>query len=161
MDILEFQYRYVAQMAAFLAVAIWALGKGDGPEKATAWTFVGMGVADRMYHDFITPTSELESVDYWHFTLDIAVLAVLVPIALRANRIYPLLLAAFQLIAVNAHIARDLFTEVSAFAYALMYILPSYGQLVIVTIGVWAHVRRTSRFGRYRAWRKAPEPEPA
>lgn len=158
MDILEFQYRYVVQMAAFLAVAIWASRQGDGPEKACAWTFVGMGVSDRLYHFLVTPTFELESVDYWHFTLDIAILTVLLPVALRANRIYPLLLAAFQLIAVNAHIARDSFTQITPLAYSLTYVLPSYAQLVIVTLGVWAHVRRVKRFGPYRAWRLVPKP---
>lgn len=158
MDILEFQYRYVVQIGAFVVVALWALRQGDGPEKASALTFAALGLVDRLYHFLVTPAFELESVDYWHFSLDIAVLAVIVPIALRANRIYPLLLAAFQLIAVNSHIARDAFTQITPLAYSLTYVLPSYAQLAILTFGVWAHVRRVKRFGPYRAWRQVPKP---
>lgn len=154
MDILAFPYRFVVQMALFVIVAVWATRKGGGPERACAWIFVGMFVADRLYHALVTPAFELESVDYWHFTLDIAVLAMIVPIALRANRLYPMVLAAFQLIAVNAHIARDAFVQITSFAYSVMYVMPSYAQLLVLACGVWAHVRRTERCGPYRDWRQ-------
>lgn len=156
MNVLTFPYRFVFQMAAFIALAIWAWRKGGGPEKACALTFVGMFVADRAYHFLITPTFALETVDLWHFALDIMVLAALVPIALRANRIYPMWLAAFQLIAVNAHIARDTFDQITQLTYSIMYVLPSYAQLLILAGGIWAHVRREQQFGTYRGWRLTP-----
>lgn len=158
MDILTFQYRFVVQIALFVCVAIWAFRKGGQPEKACAATFLGMAAGDRLYHALITRAYELETVDLWHFGLDIAVLAALIPIALRANRLYPMLLAAFQIIAVNAHIARDAFTQITPFAYAVMYIMPSYAQLIILACGVGAHVRRHDRFGPYRDWRSSALP---
>ncbi len=153
MDVLNFQYRYVVQIAIFGCVAVWAYRKGGQPEKACAATFIALIVADRLYHALISRSYQLETVDLWHFGLDIGVLAALIPIALRANRLYPMFLAAFQIIAVNAHIARDAFTQITPFAYAVMYIMPSYAQLIILTWGVGAHVRRAKRFGPYRDWR--------
>ncbi|OZA94733.1 hypothetical protein U4960_02050 [Altererythrobacter sp. H2] len=155
MDILAFPYRFVIQMALFAILAVWAWRRGGGPEKACAWAFVGMFVADRLYHLLVTPAIELETVDGWHFALDIAVLAAIVPIALRANRLYPMGLAACQLIAVNAHIARDSFTQITPIAYSILVVAPSYLQLVILACGIGAHVQRQRRHGPYRDWRHA------
>lgn len=158
MDILDFQYRYLVQIAMFIAVAIWAFHRGAQPERACAAVFVGMIVLDRSYHALITRSYEVYAVDFWTFALDLTVLALLIPISLRANRIYPMALAALQLIAVNAHIARDAFTQITPFAYVVMYIVPSYGQLMVLTCGVWAHVRRAERSGPYRDWRRSAHP---
>lgn len=158
MDILDFRYRFVLQIALFIGVAIWAYRKGGQPEKACAATFIGLIVADRLYHALISRSFQLETVDLWHFGLDMAVLALLVPIALKANRVYPMALAAFQIIAVNAHVARDTFTQITPLAYYVMYVVPSYAQLVILACGIWAHIDRVKRFGPYRDWRIVPRP---
>ncbi|MFN4113629.1 MAG: hypothetical protein ACK4GD_06785 [Sphingomonadaceae bacterium] len=157
MDILAFPYRFVIQMALFVVLAIWAWRAGGGPEKACAWLFVGMFAADRVYHLLVTPAIELETVDAWHFALDIGVFAIILPIALRANRLYPLGLAACQLIAVNAHVARDSFTQITPIAYNIMYVAPSYLQLLILGFGILAHVQRIQHYGPYRDWRQSPK----
>lgn len=158
MDILAFPYRLVIQSALFVGLAIWALRKGGGPERACGWSFLAMVVAERAYHMLVSRSFELETVDSWHLTLDLALLAALVPIALRANRLYPMGLAACQVIAVNAHIARDSFAQITPLAYYVMYVAPSYLQLIILFCGVSAHIRREEKYGPYRDWRLSPSP---
>lgn len=158
MDILAFPYRFVIQTALFVGLSIWAIRTGGGPEKACGWSFLGTVVAERLYHLVVSPGFELETVDSWHFILDLGMLAALVPIALKANRLYPLGLAACQVIAVNAHIARDSFTQITPIAYYVMYVVPSYAQLVILACGIWAHTKRIERYGPYRDWRLSPTP---
>ena len=158
MDPLHFPWRYLLQIFCFLAFAVWAFRKGGEPEKACAAAFVAMVLADRLYHLIVTSSLELETVDIWHFSLDLTILVILVLIALQANRIYPMGLAALQLIAVNAHFARDAFSQITPFAYALTVIVPSYGQLLVLCLGMCAHVRRSQRVGLYRDWRSSPLP---
>lgn len=151
-------YRLIFQLICFLALAIWAWRKGGGPERACTGTMLAMMVIDRLYHLLIDPTIELHTVDTWHFTLDLMVLTALVPIALWANRFYPMFLAALQLIALNAHFAREAFDQVTPLAYVIMYVGPSYAQIVTLAVGMWLHVRRVERFGPYRDWRLVPKP---
>ena len=158
MELLPFPFRFAFQTALFVGLAIWAARKGGGPERACGWSFLAMAVADRSYHFLVSARVELETVDSWHFALDLGLLAALVPIALRANRLYPLGLAACQIIAVNAHIARDAFTQITPIAYYVMYVVPSYAQLVILACGIWAHVQREEKYGPYRDWRMSPRP---
>lgn len=158
MDFLAFPYRFMFQMACFVALAVWAMRRGGGPERICSAIFVAMFAADRFYDLLVRPAFELETVDTWLFALDIAVLAAIVPVALRANRLYPMVLAACQLIAVNSHLARDSFEQVTPVAYAVMVIAPSYLQLMILAGGIWAHTKRVERYGPYRDWRMSPRP---
>lgn len=158
MEILAFPYRFVVQMALFVVLAVWAWRSGGGPERACAFTFVAMFVVDRLYHLLVTPAMQLETVDGWHFALDIAVLAAILPVALRANRLYPMGLAACQLIAINAHIARDSFSQITPLAYGILVVAPSYLQLAILAFGIGTHVARERQYGPYRDWRRSPVP---
>lgn len=151
-------YRLVFQLVCFAALVIWAWRKGGGPERASTGTMLAMMLIDRLYHLLIDPTIQLDTVDTWHFTLDLMVLTALVPIALWANRFYPMFLAALQLISLNGHFAREAFDQVTPLAYIIMVVGPSYAQLVTLTVGLWLHVRRVERFGPYRNWRRSAHP---
>lgn len=158
MDYLAFPYRFIVQMGCFVALGVWAMRRGGGPEKMCSAIFVGMFAVDRIYDLLVRPAFELERVDTWLFALDIVVLAAIVPVALRANRLYPMVLAACQLIAVNSHLARDSFEQITPLAYAVMVIAPSYMQLFVLAGGIWTHTKRVERYGPYRDWRLSPTP---
>ncbi|MDC0886676.1 hypothetical protein OAS19_02665 [Altererythrobacter sp.] len=145
--------REFLQTAAFVGLAGIALLKGGGPERATALTLLAMLWVDDIYHMLVGPHYALEAVDAWHMFVDLSVLAALIGIALRANRLYPLALAAAQIVAFTAHIARLAVEQMSSLSYYLLYVMPSYFQLIILAIGIWRHFQRVREIGPYRAWR--------
>lgn len=137
--------------AVLLLVA--ALWRGGGPERACAGTLVGMIAAELGYHALFGPSRSFHHFDLWHFTLDTAGLVVLVTIALRANRFYPLAIAAAQLVAFTSHIVRGVAEPVSSLSYYLLFTIPFWFQLIILAIGIARHGKRAGILGRYRDWR--------
>ena len=156
MNPLQSTYRDEFQLAAIVLLAVLSWYRGGGPERASAATMLAMFLVDRVRRALFDTQIDLWSTDLWYFSLDLAVLVAFFAIALRANRMYPLALAAFQLVAVCAHLARSLVESVSPIAYFVMYVTPSYFQLIIIGVGLWAHRRRVSQFGDYRDWRLRP-----
>ncbi|GAA4043754.1 hypothetical protein [Parerythrobacter jejuensis] len=139
----------VATLLLLLA-AVW---KGGGPERACAATLFGMVVVDRSYHALFGPSPTYDLIDPWHLLLDTGGLVALVLIALRANRFFPMILAAAQLVAFSAHLVRMTVEPVTSLSYYLLYTMPFWFQLLVMTIGIARHAYRTSRFGPYRDWR--------
>lgn len=146
-------YRDEFQLAVVVILALLAWFRGGGPEKMCAGVLLAMFCLDRVYRAVFGSSVNLESADIWYAVLDAGVLVAFVAIALRANRFYPLLLAGFQLVAVKAHLVRELVESVSPIAYFILYVGPSYFQILIVGVGIGMHIRRSKRFGSYRDWR--------
>jgi hypothetical protein len=154
-----FEYRALFQNVAAWAVCLAALRWGGGPERwiAIVWLFFNKGV-DRIYHTFWDGTYRLNEIDVVHGTIDTLVAIGLIWVALRANRMYPLWLAAFQLIAVASHLVRNLVEAITPIAYAVMALAPSHFVTYIFIGGLIAHIRRKKRYGPYRDWRQGPVP---
>lgn len=142
-----------------LCAAAWRWGAG--PERICAAALLVMNVADRIYHLLAGRGTIYASVDIGHLVIDLAVAAVFITVALRANRVYPLWLSAFQLVSVISHFAREVNGTAAQLAYALMNYLPYYAILTILAAGIALHARRTRRLGHYRAWRGSSNPSPA
>ncbi len=150
------EYRVPAQFAAMILITLLALRKGGGPEKASGAVILIMFVVGYFYHLLFDEGIVLGSVDLFHAVLDGLVAIALVIIALYANRIYPLCLAGLQLIALSAHLVREMIDAMSPVAYAILFILPSYFQLMALAMGLWAHRQRLRRYGPYKDWRTSP-----
>ncbi|MEL6237802.1 MAG: hypothetical protein AAFQ90_04320 [Pseudomonadota bacterium] len=137
----------------FACAVIW----GGAPERAIAatWMILFEGVT-RIYRGISGLGYQLEHVDLFHASIDGVVCLSWVTIALYANRNYPLLIAALQLLVVSAHLARGLIETVSPIGYAIMVIAPSWLQLIVLSIGLVRHAMRQRRFGPYRDWRRSP-----
>lgn len=148
------EYRGVAQEYLVWLVCIAALFWGGGPEKAVAlvWVVLFKG-ADNLYHFAIDQAYQLSSVDLFHAANDVAAAVAFIWIALNANRMYTLWIAAFQLVSVTAHVARDLAETVTPIAYAVMAIGPSWAMLIAMIAGLVGHWRRTKDHGEHRDWR--------
>lgn len=140
------------QLIVWLTLAFLAFWKGAGPERAVAGVMIGILVSDRTYHLMFGNFTNLVSIDYGHALIDLVAMIALVGIAMRANRMYTLWIAALQLIAFNAHLARELAQGMSPIAYLILYIGPSYFQLLAQGLGLSAHRRRLARYGPYRSW---------
>ena len=147
------EQRATIQYALLFGLAIFAWLKGDGPEKWTANVLVGMVVLYHALHLAFPHDDTFDGIIYQHFVLDLLVLVALVPIAMRANRIYPICILAAQLLAVVTHFNRGAVPDGMEFAYWLLTRAPSYIQIVAFAIGLAFHRRRIRRHGSYRSWR--------
>lgn len=141
------------QMVAFAFLVILALRYGAGPERAVAFIIGQMPVTDALYHAIFQTAARLSDVEMGHLTIDLVTAVGLIFIALQANRMYTLWIGSFQLVALQAHLIRELVSEVSPIAYFTMQTLPSYFQILILAIGLRCHYRRELQYGRYREWR--------
>jgi hypothetical protein len=128
--------------------------RGGPPERLAAVIIAGWVLADALYHVVYGP-SGFERVDPWHVFLDGTILALLLWLALRANRVWPLFAAAAQLICVTGHAAVLLEPDGMRRAYWAMTQLPQYIQLTALVMGAAAHAKREQLIGPYRSWRVA------
>ena len=153
-------YRVAAQTIAFALLALAAWRWGAGPEWAVAAILVWFRVADWTYHGVFQSALDLTEIDFAHALIDGVACAAAFAIALHANRIYPLWFAAAQLLALFAHLAREMAVDILPMVYAIMFIAPSYLQIIILAVGLWLHRRRVRRYGPYRSWRTSSNRSP-
>ena len=124
-----------------------------------SYSIIWMIVSSKFYYSLVEPTSAFQSVDMVLLFIDLSVCVAMVAIALRANRMYTLWMAGFQILALLAHLARITSDAISPITYAILVIAPSYFQIIILAFGIWLHHKRVKRHGSYRSWRK-PLPHP-
>ena len=154
---LEFllQYRAIPQYALFLLVFLAALRWGDGPEKASGAWILTLPLGELAYHGILGPEYQTSSTDFGHFAMNSAIAAGFLAIALKANRRYPLWLAAFQLVSVFGHFVRIPMRDLDGAAYLILVTAPSYCLIATLAIGIFRHHRRKAIFGEYRSWRRS------
>lgn len=144
-------FNLITMALLFAAALRW----GAGPERICALVIVGMNLGDRLYHLMVGRDTIYVAVDIGHLVIDLTAATIFIGVALQANRIYPLWLSAFQLVSVIAHLVRRIEDHFPILTYGLMNYGPYYFILLILAGGIWAHARRTRRYGRYRSWRSA------
>ncbi len=158
LETLLIEYRAALQYVILLGLCIFAWWKGDAPEKWTASILTGMVVVYHLSHLIFPHGDGFDRIVVSHLALDMFVLTALIPIALRANRIYPLCILAAQLLAVVMHLNRGLAPEGMEFAYWLLTRIPSYIQIIALATGLYLHRRRIRRYGSYRSWMTSSHP---
>ena len=151
----------VLQIGILLSLILIALWRGAGPERWSAAVFIGMFVLDRLYHVILGQGARYGTMDLGHFCIDLIATIAFVAIALRANRIYPLCLAALQIIAVISHVIRAISVAVAGGAYSILMIAPSYLQIAVFGAGLCLHLRRSQKFRHYPSWLVSSPPSQA
>ena len=98
--------------------------------------------------DFSTFSSRRFVIDLIEFTL-------LFSLALHANRVWPIVSAASQLVAIAGSLAVWESGGGMRVAYWAVTQLPLFGQLAALAFGTVFHLRRQAVIGPYRDWRGA------
>lgn len=153
LELLLVDLRHWLQYSVFFGLALIAWKCGDSPEKSIAAVFVAVIFAE-IAHPLIWPHDGSSQVSVVHAALDLAMFVALTPIAMRANRIYPLWILAAQLIATVMHFQRGMSSAMDPIAYWALIRLPSYLQMLAFGIGLINHRRRLARGIQGRPWRK-------
>lgn len=117
--------------AGFLA---WRYGGLD--ERLTATAFVTATLLTRAIDG-----SDFSHTQFGVFGVDFAVLILLLVIALRSDRFWPMWACAFQLVGTTVHIASMTEKGDFAWAYAVALIFWSYPVMMALLAGTWFEAR--------------------
>lgn len=153
------EYRLIAQDVLSVVLLISAFIWGGAPERAVAaaWFLIFQGLS--FLRKLVWPGPiQLMDIDIFLASTDVIACIVFVAIALYANRNYTLWIAAMQVLAASAHVARGLVESIAPVAYVVMVAAPGWIQLLILAIGLVRHVRRKRQYGTYRDWRLVANP---
>ena len=154
LEVLASDFRGVLQDILVVTICLAAFVWGGGPERAAAVTWVLVfEVPGAIYRSLLDPDTKLTVVDAFSATTDVVAAICWVAIALYANRNYTLWIAAMQVLAVTAHMARGLLEALSPIAHLSMTVAPGYLQLAFLGVGLVRHIRRKQKHGPYRDWR--------
>lgn len=129
----------------------WIHGRGPERKIAAAATLV-IGL-DLLRQKFLAGWGDMASFRLDHALLDLLVLTSLGAIALRANRLYPLVMTGAALIAVLAHGLRWLGLLSGQLSYFVLITAPAFVMVAAYWTGLALHIRRVRRFGSYPDWR--------
>ncbi|MEE4200762.1 hypothetical protein [Erythrobacter sp.] len=154
LEILASDLRPFAQDVLVAIVCICALVWGGGPERAVALVWLTIfELGNLIYQGIASQGYQVFEVDFWLATTDLIAGAAFIIVALWANRNYTLFIAAMQLLAMTAHLARGLVEAILPIAYAFMVATPGWFQLLFLGGGLARHILRKRRHGDYRDWR--------
>ncbi|HYD11323.1 MAG TPA: hypothetical protein VEC11_00595 [Allosphingosinicella sp.] len=140
-------YPFVALLALCTLYALWA---GGGPERIGAAVY-GLSVAAS--HLILTAHDQRWlNVETGVFIVDVVTFLAFVPIALRADRFWPLWVSAFLGLGVLGHLARLVGPDTFWWAYAVVLTIWSYPIVLLIALGTFLHRRRLARHGADRSW---------
>ncbi|WP_305095671.1 hypothetical protein [Croceibacterium aestuarii] len=144
--------QFVFILALVILASAVAYRRGGPPERFAALVIVAWVGSDAVYH-LLFGFGTFARVDPVHVVFDVSELAAVVWLALRANRVWPIVAAAAQVMCVSGHIAVLVEPDGARRAYWAMTSLPQYIQLAALVAGAAAHQKRLRLIGRYRSWR--------
>ena len=142
--------RVLAFHLLLLASCGYAILRGGAPERITGWLLITASILTPLAARGLTVRFYQAEVGI--FAVDLALLVALVIIALKADRFWPLVLAAMQLDATAVHILKMFDADLIRITYALMIAVWSYPMLVVLAIATMRHRRRLAQFGEDRSW---------
>lgn len=128
----------------------YALMRGGSPERITGMTL--------LLADFLTILTasafpqRFRQVEIGIFLVDLSVLLILVSVAMRSTRWWPLFLAGFQLDAVAVHAMRLAAPATLPVAYMNAIALWAYPMQIILAAGAWRHRRRLQEHRNDPPW---------
>ena len=149
---------YLIVLTISLLVVAVAMTRGGHPEKWCAAIIAGEVTIDLLILLTMGPRSFGES-HISRILLDGIAAALLVAVAMRANRIYPLAIAAAQLVALIGNVVAMLAVDGMAQAFWAMTQMPLFLQLALLAGGTLAHRLRLAKIGEYNCWSPKEGPQ--
>ncbi len=134
--------RFLIQVTLLLLVVHFAFSKGGKPERYVAFILFGMLLASTGYALFAGEWPKYQVIPWYRVVIDAVGFALMLTVALRADRWWPLWVSAVQLLAVLAHLLRALDASLPPLAYAIMERWPFWVAIAITGIGTYLHHRR-------------------
>ena len=132
-----------------VSCAAFAFVRGGAPEKVVAAAFIVSAAAS---YAAIPARGHFHGVEFGLLLIDAGLLAVLMAVALWANRFWPIWIASFQLFALLVHVARAYQQDILPIVYYAVISCIAYPMLAMLVIGTVRHFRRVRRYGADPDW---------
>lgn len=135
--------------SCLLALVLYATARGGGPERAAAAILALSAVADTVVLQFVGSLFE-----QWVpalLLLDAVTLGAITYLALRAERHWPMLMAAFLLVGVELQIGVWMAWRIHGQIYKLAHAYSAYPVMLVLLVGIYRHAQR-SRVRPERDW---------
>jgi hypothetical protein len=143
-------------IALLIACCVFAFAAGGGPERVGATTYAAACLASFLVYS--APPIRFQGVEVGVFIVDVLVFVAFIPLALRANRFWPIWVSALLGLGVVGHLAMLLHPHVIPWAYAAVLSMWSYPILLLIAAGTLAHRRRLKRSGADPSWTRSSAP---
>lgn len=131
----------------------YAIWRGGPPERTAGGLLIGAALLTLA----VGHPTQYSHIELGVFAIDISLLVALVWIALKADRFWPMVLAALHLDSTAIHILKLVDADLIGVTYAVMIVVWSYPMMIVLAIGTLRHQRRLAQFGEDRAWSLAVE----
>lgn len=148
--------RFSLTVMAMLILIGSAYRFGRGPERWGA-NLLGANLFLSILNLAIRGPS-FDDVDVVLAFADTATLVGLTCMALRANRVWPLSVAALQFLVIIVHGSVLVSIGWTRVYYGMMA-LSQYCEMIVLAVGIACHHAREARVGRYREWRRGYTPQ--
>lgn len=140
-------YYFVSLLVLTTLYALWA---GGGPERIGAAVYFVSVAATILIMSL--HSRDWLNLEVGVFIVDVVTFLAFIPIALRADRFWPLWVSAFLGLGVLGHLARLVGPDTFWWAYAVVLTIWSYPILALIALGTFLHRRRLTLHGADRSW---------
>lgn len=134
--------RFLLQVALVILVVLFALRKGGKPERQIALILFGMLAANTLYGLIVGWWSDYDQIPWYRVVLDCIGFGLILTVALRADRWWPLWVSGVQLLSVLAHLLRALDADLHPLVYAVMERWPYWMAIGLTGLGTYLHASR-------------------
>ena len=141
------QQFFVLLLCLTCAYALW---KGGAPERISAVAFLAATAMTVL--STLTEMHRYLHVETGVILTDLLLLALLLGLAMRSTRWWPLFVAGFQLDGVVVHAMRMVAPDTIQLAYLYGTVLWSYPMVLLLAAGTWRHQERLRRYGSDPPW---------
>lgn len=132
----------------WLGSCVYALWRGGQPERFAALIFLA---AVPLCLVAYTP-HPWRGVQWIILAIDVVMLMLLLAIAFRANRYWPIGVAAMQLLQVSGHFLRLTDPHMMYLLYWISAVVWAYPMLLLLALGTLRHRNRVKRHGPEKSW---------
>lgn len=139
-----------AFVTLLLATECYSLAYGGVPERIAA-AIVGGGVAASVLLGGLHPHL-FHTVDTWLLTVDATMFVAVLALAVRADRFWPMAMAACLGVGMLVHVAIWASGDITPVAYATFNAFSGYPVLLVLAIGAHRHRRRLRSRGFDPDW---------
>lgn len=152
----------IAFLLLLFGVCAYALWRGGQPERLVAAVFLLGAVLSGFVQG---PQWQWRGVEIGILTIDATMLVLLVWIALRADRYWPIAVAAMQVLQVVGHLLKLADPRMLPLLYWISNVVWAYPMIAVLGLGTLRHRNRVKRSGAERHWSvsspRSPSPRPA
>ena len=142
--------RMIIFNALLLGSCSYALLRGGAPERIVGGAMLAAYAATLLSYSELS--TRFDHVEMAVLIVDAILLCVLVAVALRADRLWPLFVAGLHISTVGAHLIKFFDLNMIRVTYAVMIAAWSYPMLGFLAIGTWRHRRRLTIHGHDHPW---------